>query len=70
MKWNDICAKLGVPNNVSFSNVPRGVRILTCYYVEEILCEWGGESVYSLDSDETATVSTEDERRLDEDFDY
>jgi hypothetical protein len=65
MKWDDICAKLGVPNNVSFSHVPLGARIRTCYYVEDMLCEWGGESVYTLE-----TVSTEDERRLDEDFDY
>jgi hypothetical protein len=62
MKWDDICAKLGVPNNVSFNHVPIGARILTCYYVEQMLCQWECESVYSL--------LTEDERRVDEDFDF
>ena len=74
MKWSDICAKIGMPENVSFSIIPPDERIVSCYYVEEFLCAWWHdcESVYSLedDSDETPTVLTEDERRLDEDYDY
>jgi hypothetical protein len=68
MKWDDICAKLGMPTNLSFNTVPPDARVVSCYYVEEFLCAWWHdcESVYSLDD----AISTEDERRLDEDFDY
>lgn len=71
MLWDDICAKLGMPNNVSFNILPPGTRVLSCYYVEEVINDWGGESVYSLDdTDDTDTVSTETARMDDEDFDY
>lgn len=79
MKWSDLCAKLGMPETLSFNIIPSGERIVSCYYIEEVLCAWWNdyESVYSLedDSHETTTISTsglstEDERFLDEDYDY
>jgi hypothetical protein len=67
MKWDDLCARIGMPTNVSVHTSPPDAFVMTCYYIENAIPDWGGESIYESDSE---SVCTEDERLLDEDYDY
>ena len=59
MLWKDICARIGMPEDVSFNIIPPGTRAVSCYYIEEFLSDWGGESVYSLEPGEYDTDPAE-----------